>query len=179
LQQPNWEANNYLNQTCFIDAPENATCSQGDVPVYGVGVLNSSDIAACVNFARDNNIRLVIKNTGHDYLGRSTAGGALSIWTHNMKNISFSDAFVPAGGKTSVGSTVTIWAGVQLTDLYSAMATQDKSVVAGMAHSVGAAGGYIQGGGHSPMANLYGQSTDNVIEYQVVVASVFVPMRVV
>jgi FAD/FMN-containing dehydrogenase len=179
LQQPNWEANNYLNQTCFFDGPVNSTCSQGDVPVYGVGVLNSSDMSACVKFARDNNIRLVIKNTGHDYLGRSTGRGALSIWTHNMKNITFSDNFVPSGGNTSVGSTVTIWAGVQLTELYSAVALQNKSVVAGMAHSVGAAGGYIQGGGHSPMANLYGQSTDNAIEYQVVVASVLSTIGVI
>ena len=168
-----------MNQTCFVDTPENATCSQGDVPVYGVGVLTSSDISACVNFARDNNLRLVIKNTGHDYLGRSTARGALSIWTHNMKNITFSEAFMPTGGNGSVGSAVTIWAGVQLTELYTAVAGQNKSVVAGMAHSVGAAGGYIQGGGHSPMANLYGQSTDNVIEYQVVVASVSFKWRIV
>ena len=89
-----------------------------------------------------------------------------------MKNITFSDNFVPEGGSDGVGSTVTLYAGVQLTELYTAVAIHNKSVVSGMAHSVGAAGGYIQGGGHSPMANLFGQSTDNAIEYKVVTAKV-------
>jgi len=172
LQQPNWEVNNYLNETCWIDSAESIPCGQGDVPVYGVPVETADDISACVKFACQNNLRLVIKNTGHDFLGRSTARGALSIWTHKMKNITFSDNFVPEGGSEGVGSTVTLYAGVQLTELYTAVAIHNKSVVSGMAHSVGAAGGYIQGGGHSPMANLFGQSTDNAIEYKVVTAKV-------
>jgi len=95
-----------------------------------------------------------------------------------MQNISFSNNFVPAGGSTGVGTTVTISAGVQLAQLYYACGQQSKSVVAGMATTVGACGGYIQGGGHSPMANLFGMSTDNVIEYNVVTAKVTPLMNV-
>jgi FAD/FMN-containing dehydrogenase len=172
LQQVNWEVNNMFNETCYIDTSRTIPCGQGNLPVYGVAVETADDISETIKFAYDRNLRLVIKNTGHDFLGRSTARGALSIWTHKMQNITFSDNFKPDGGDKSVGTTVTISAGVQLSKLYYEVAQKSQSVVAGMAHSIGAAGGYIQGGGHSPMGNLFGQSTDNAVEYQVVTAKV-------
>jgi FAD/FMN-containing dehydrogenase len=173
LQQPNWEVNTTLDQTCYIDTNRTIPCGQGNLPVYGVAVESAEDISATVIFGSTRNLRIIIKNTGHDYLGRSTARGALSIWTHNMKNITFSDNFVPDGcAGEGVGTTVTIGAGVQLADLYYAVSLKNQSVVIGMAHSVGAAGGYIQGGGHSPMANYAGMSTDNAIEFKVVTAKV-------
>jgi hypothetical protein len=54
-----------------------------------------------VNFARDQGIRLVIKGTGHDYLGRSSAPGSLLIWTHRMREITVHDIFTPAGRATA------------------------------------------------------------------------------
>ncbi|KAK6860073.1 hypothetical protein PG995_003709 [Apiospora arundinis] len=38
-------------------------------------------------FARRYNIRVVVKSSGHDFQGRSTAPGALSIWVHHMQAI--------------------------------------------------------------------------------------------
>ena len=140
--------------------------------MYGVAVESADDISKTIKFARLKNLRIIIKNTGHDYLGRSSGRGALSIWTHKMQTISFSKDFLPEGGCQSVGTTVTISAGVQLANLYYACGQQNVSVVAGMATTVGACGGYIQGGGHSPMANLFGMSTDNAIEFMVVTAKV-------
>ena len=40
-----------------------------------------------------------------------------------------------------------------------------------MALSVGAAGGYLQGGGHSPMSPMFGLTVDNVLEIDVVLAN--------
>lgn len=54
---------------------------------YAVVVQNSRDIAAAVNFARDNHLKLVIKGTGHDDLGRSNAPNSLLVWTHKMRDI--------------------------------------------------------------------------------------------
>jgi hypothetical protein len=34
-------------------------------------------------------LRLVIKNTGHDFSGKSGGAGALSIWTHNLKDVKY------------------------------------------------------------------------------------------
>jgi FAD/FMN-containing dehydrogenase len=177
LQQVNWEVNAALNETCYIDSSRSVPCSQGNLPVYGVAVESHEDISSTILFATTHNIRLVIKNTGHDYLGRSTAAGALSIWTHRMQNITFSNDFIAEGGNSGVGTTVTIGAGVQLANLYYAVGQQNQSVVAGYAFTVGAAGGYIQGGGHSPMANWKGQSTDNAIEFNVVTAKVLLFVR--
>jgi FAD/FMN-containing dehydrogenase len=163
-----------LNETCYVNSNKAIPCRQGNLPVYAVAVESAEDISKTIKFASARNLRLVIKNTGHDFLGRSTARGSLLVWTHKMQNISFSNDFKPERCNRGAGSAVTIDAGVQLTQLYFAAAQNNLSVVTGMAHSVGAAGGYIQGGGHSPMANLYGMSTDNVLEYKVVTSNVVI-----
>lgn len=41
------------------------------------------------------------------------------------------------------------------------MTRRDVVVVAGFANTVGAAGGYIQGGGHSPLGTWAGMAADN------------------
>jgi hypothetical protein len=46
------------------------TCSIGDVPRYTVNATELGDVAAGILFAKKHNIRLVIKDTGHDILGR-------------------------------------------------------------------------------------------------------------
>jgi hypothetical protein len=55
---------------------------QGGYPVYVVNVTSVAQIQTSVNFAREFNVRLVVKNTGHDFSGKSLGAGALSIWTH-------------------------------------------------------------------------------------------------
>ena len=40
---------------------------------YAVKARSSGDVAAAVNFARDNNLRLVVKGAGHSYQGTSNA----------------------------------------------------------------------------------------------------------
>ncbi|RFU75304.1 fad fmn-containing isoamyl alcohol oxidase [Trichoderma arundinaceum] len=56
-------------------------CTLGGYPSYAINATTVSHIQLGVNFARNNGIRLVIKNTGHDSLGKSCGAGALSIWT--------------------------------------------------------------------------------------------------
>ena len=43
-------------------------------------------------------------------------------------------------------------------------------VVGGYAQTVGASGGYVQGGGHGSMGPKYGLAVDNVLEFDVVTA---------
>jgi hypothetical protein len=45
-------------------------CTIGDAPRYVVNATTSDDIVRGIEFARKHNIRLVIRNTGHDGLGR-------------------------------------------------------------------------------------------------------------
>jgi FAD/FMN-containing dehydrogenase len=89
-----------------------------------------------------------------------------------MKDIKIVDDFVPKGSSKSEGPAITIGAGVQLPEMYQAVAKRNRTVIAGSAHTVGAAGGYIQGGGHSPFGHWKGLASDNALEFQVVTADV-------
>ncbi|KAJ5152750.1 uncharacterized protein N7482_009228 [Penicillium canariense] len=42
------------------------------------------DIVAGLDFAHEHNVRLVIKNTGHDFAGKSASKASLSLWMHNV-----------------------------------------------------------------------------------------------
>lgn len=47
------------------------TCLIGDQPRYTVNATEPEDVAKGIVFAKKHNIRLVVRNTGHDILGRS------------------------------------------------------------------------------------------------------------
>jgi hypothetical protein len=71
-----WHANNptsnmwqnYNNYSCPPDA--SAPCSTSGYPLYVVAAREAKDVKAAVDFARTRNVRLNIKSTGHDFLGR-------------------------------------------------------------------------------------------------------------
>jgi len=100
-------------------------------------------IKAGVDFARKRNLRLVIRNTGHDFMyvvaiervaqclydcrGRSTGYGALIINTHSFKEVSFAKKYTGVGNWT--GSAATVGAGVQGLELYRQAFAQDPKVV--------------------------------------------------
>ena len=54
---------------------------------------------------------MIIRNTGHDFLGRSVGWGALVINTHSFKDISVTNTYKGASDYT--GSAITVGAGVQ------------------------------------------------------------------
>ncbi len=121
---------------------------------------------SAIAFAKAKNIRFVIRNTGHDYLGRSTGAGALSVWMHHLKNISFRDWDDPF----YKGKAVKLGAGVQGYDLVAATKGTGYVVVGGECPTVGPVGGYTQGGGHSALSSSFGLSADNTLEWEVVTA---------
>ncbi|CAE6474213.1 unnamed protein product, partial [Rhizoctonia solani] len=137
------------NTECSIDAPRNVACEQGFIPIYSVDARNEKHVSEAVKFAGQHNLKSVVKNTGHDFLGRSSGEGSFSIWTHHLKGINFTDSFVGTGcsdDKTSQ-SAVTVGAAELWIDVYKAAEQHNATVVGGAAPSVGAAGGWVQGGG--------------------------------
>ncbi|KAJ8129072.1 hypothetical protein O1611_g4562 [Lasiodiplodia mahajangana] len=84
IMAPEWQ-----NYTCDPFTSKSTPCNLGNYVDYTINVSSVADITAGMKFAQQNNVRLVIKNTGHDYLGKSTGKGALGLWTHNMKKIDF------------------------------------------------------------------------------------------
>lgn len=64
---------------------------------FAVAAETAADIAAAVDFARERNLRLVVRGGGHSYLGTSNSEDSLLIWTRRMAGIELHDAFVPRG----------------------------------------------------------------------------------
>lgn len=84
-------------------------------------------IKAGVDFARENNLRLLIRNTGHDFAGRSTGWGSLIINTHNLQGVEFTTEYQGPGGYD--GGAVTIEAGVQARPLLDQAHAQNPPVI--------------------------------------------------
>lgn len=81
--------------------------------VYAVAAQTTNDVVTAVNFARENNLRLVVKGGGHSYQGTSNAADSLLIWTRGMKAITLHDEFFGEGcaGQYPAQPAVTIEAG--------------------------------------------------------------------
>ncbi|KAL4947776.1 hypothetical protein BDW69DRAFT_204026 [Aspergillus filifer] len=173
VQFANWEAWPERNQTCHIETPFDQACGQGRISRYSTVAKSTSDIQETVHFAKEHDLRLAIKNSGHCFLGRSTAPESLQLLMNGLKDIDIVDDFVPEGAPSgqSEGPAVTIAAGVSLQELYRALGDKKRVAVAGASHTVGAAGGYIQGGGHSFLGPWKGMASDNALQFTVVTAN--------
>lgn len=112
---------------------------------------------------------MIVKNSGHDYVGRSSAPNALSIWVHHMRGIKVHpDSFQPANCNITIeGHAITAGAGTQMLEAYRVTALDNRTVVGGNGRTV-ALGGYITGGGHSILAPHYGMAADQVLEMELV-----------
>jgi FAD/FMN-containing dehydrogenase len=138
-----------------------------------VAAESAADVAAAVDFAREHGAGLVIKGTGHDYLGRSCAPGSLMIWTHRMREVTVHDRFVPAGSPAGVAGVpaITVGAGTRWLEAYQALLPHGRYVQGGGCVTVGAAGGFTQGGGFGSLSRRYGTAAGNMLEAEVVLAS--------
>ncbi|PQE24846.1 FAD linked oxidase N-terminal protein [Rutstroemia sp. NJR-2017a BVV2] len=154
----------FTNNSCNPFLPA-SSCTLGNYVSYAVNATTANDVREAVIFANLFNIRLVIRATGHDYNGKSTGAGALSVWTHYLKSISLDDSYESSA---YTGRAVTIGAGVQSLEAYEFANANSGIIVAGNCPTVAIAGGYGQGGGHGPLATKYGLAVDQVLEWQVV-----------
>ncbi|KAH9886538.1 FAD binding domain-containing protein [Xylariomycetidae sp. FL2044] len=155
--------------TCYatLTPPANVTCTQGGFPVYVVNVSSVRQVQMAVNFARNRDLRLVVKNTGHDFVGRSVGFGSLSIWTHWLKDFEFLPEFSIGeyeGMAARVGSGIESW------EMFARMEEHNMTAVVAGGYTVGAYGGWMAGGGHSAMASTYGMGSDQVLSLEVVTA---------
>ena len=118
----------------------NSTCKLGDYPSYVVAAKTAQHVSAGVRFASHYNLRLSVKNTGHDYLGRNLGAGGLSIWTYGFQGIDFTDDWVPSilpgqkprsnGSHTGVGA-VTYGAATMFSQLFDAVANRSVTITTG------------------------------------------------
>ncbi|KAH8646897.1 FAD binding domain-containing protein [Xylariales sp. PMI_506] len=147
------------------------TCTLGSLPSYYIAARSAEHVATTINFTRENNLRLSIKNTGHDYFGRGTAPNSLGLWTHNLKDMAYHETFTAYNCPQANGQNIgEIGAGVQAADAYAFFEGYNMNVPGGNEGSVGLAGGFGQGGGHGVFGPSYGLMVDNAVEFDVVTA---------
>jgi hypothetical protein len=156
----------YQGRTCMpTDDPDSSDCTLGGYAAYSVAATKVSQIQLAVNVARNANLRLVVKNTGHDFADKSIGAGALSIWTHKLNDIKFLPDYNCRGRS---GPAFKLGAGVVTQDVYAAAEANGVTVAGGECRTVGIAGGFTAGGGHSPISPLVGMGADQVLSLDVV-----------
>jgi FAD/FMN-containing dehydrogenase len=139
---------------------------------YAVKVQATADVVAAVNFARENNLRLVIKGGGHSYQGTSDAPDSLLIWTREMNGITQHDAFVPVGCDATHAPqpAVTVEAGARWLAVYDAVTTRSARYVQGGGCTTVGVAGFIHGGGFGSFSKKYGQGAAGLLQAEIVTA---------
>ncbi|KAL3463272.1 hypothetical protein BJX64DRAFT_276583 [Aspergillus heterothallicus] len=152
-----------------LTTPVTRPCEQGSVAWKYVDARSVDDVQKTLLFAKERNLRFVVKNTGHDFAGRSSAPGSFALWTHHIQPpIELTKEYVPDACSDAVGDIITIGAGQQFRDVYEFVNNHGYRVVGGTSPSVGMAGGWLAGGGHSMLSPELGLGVDNVQQIKAV-----------
>jgi FAD/FMN-containing dehydrogenase len=140
--------------------------------VYAVAAQGTADVVAAVDFARTQNLRLVVKGGGHSYLGTSNVRDSLLIWTRAMNGITLHDGFVAAGcaGCAAPQPAVTVGAGAIWMHAYNAVTTAGGRYVQGGGCGTVGVAGLVQGGGFGTYSKTYGSAAASLLEAEVVTA---------
>lgn len=128
------------------------------------------DISKCLSFVKKHNLELTILSSGHTYTGRSYGMYNYSFQINFMlhKRIVFDELY----------NSVTVETGVIFDDLYpsvdslgkNGLVNETRLVIGGDCKTV-AIGGYILGGGHSPISSWLGLGIDSVLSFGVIIAN--------
>ena len=140
--------------------------------VYAVAAKTTQDVVAAVNFARTNNLRLVVKGGGHSYQGTSNAANSLLVWTRHMNAATLHDAFVGAGceGRAEPQPAVSVEPGAIWGHVYNEVTTRGGRYVQGGGCLTVGVVGLVLGGGFGSFSKAHGTAGSNLIEAEVVTA---------
>jgi FAD/FMN-containing dehydrogenase len=140
--------------------------------VYAIAAQTTDDVVAGVNFARANNLRLVVKGGGHSYLGGSNAPDSLLIWTRAMNKLVLHDAFVSQGctGDQSPQPAVSVESGAMWIDAYRAVTVAGGRYVQGGGCTTVGVAGLVQGGGFGSWSKKFGTAAAGLLEAEIVTA---------
>jgi FAD/FMN-containing dehydrogenase len=139
---------------------------------YAIKAQSAADVAVGVAFARENNLRLVVKGGGHSYLGTSNAPDSLLIWTRAINKVTLHDGFVGQGCEGRIGPVpaVSAGAGAVWMDLYNAVTTEAGRYVQGGGCTTVGVAGLVQGGGFGEFSKGFGTAAASLLEAEVVTA---------
>lgn len=60
----------FANESCDPFTSQSTPCTLGNYVSYAVNVSTTAHVQAALLFAQAKNIRVVIRNTGHEYVGQ-------------------------------------------------------------------------------------------------------------
>ncbi len=123
----------------------------GRVPRAVLLAEGVGDVQAAVRWAARHGVRIAARSGGHSYAGYSTPAGGLVVDLRRMRRIA----------RHHANTRVVAGPGVQLGDLYAALAPHGVTVPAGTCPSV-ALGGHAQGGGMGLAGRDLGLTCDRV-----------------
>jgi hypothetical protein len=140
--------------------------------VYAVAAETTGDAVAAVNFARENNLRLVVRGGGHSYLGRSNAPDSLLIWTRRMNAIALHDDFLAQGcaAQQPPQPAVTVGPGAIWMHTYNAVTTKGGRYVQGGGCGTVGVAGLVQAGGFGSFSKNFGTAAAGLLEAEIVTA---------
>ncbi|KAH8197313.1 hypothetical protein TruAng_008517 [Truncatella angustata] len=150
-----------------------AACGQGSVPDYYAEVACARDVVDVFGWAGAYGFPLSIKGSGHDYMTRSGVKAlpgfsGVELWVRGLRGLEFHEGFVPEGCEAGVGRAVTVAAGESTGDAYVFADAHDATILGGYSPTIALSGGWVQGGGHSPLSPVYGLGADRVAEFKIV-----------
>jgi FAD/FMN-containing dehydrogenase len=137
---------------------------------FAVAAESAADVVAAVDFAREHNLRLVVRGGGHSYLGTSNSRDSLLIWTRRMAGIELHDAFVPVGSKVAPLPAVTVGPGAVWGHVYNAVTTKGARLVQGGGCLTVGVAGLVLGGGFGSYSRLCGTAAASLLEAEIVTA---------
>ena len=129
-------------------------------PALIVRAASNEDVAAAVDYAREQNLPLAVRSGGHSVAQLSVIDDAVVIDLSQMKRVAIDP----------VTRIATVQAGATSGDLAGPANAHGLALTTGDTHSVGM-GGLVTGGGIGFMVRKYGLAIDNLVSAVVVTAS--------
>ncbi|MGH7741372.1 MAG: FAD-binding oxidoreductase [Candidatus Eiseniibacteriota bacterium] len=128
-------------------------------PAVIIRAQAAEDVAAAVNFARDNGLLLAVRGGGHNIAGHAVCEGGLMLDLSLMKSIEVNAA----------ARTVRVAPGVTLGELDLATQAHGLALPVGINSTTGIAG-LTLGGGFGWLSRKFGLTIDNLIAADIVTA---------
>ena len=130
-------------------------------------------MVAAVDFAREHNLRLVVKGGGHSYQGTSNAPDSLLVWTRRMNDDHAARRVRRRRLRrrsAQPARAVTVGAGAIWAHVYDAVTTRAGGYVQGGGCMTVGVAGLVQSGGFGSFSKAYGTAAASLLEAEVVTA---------
>jgi hypothetical protein len=162
-----------------------------NLPTEMAFVETASDVVDAIRFAKESGLTVSVKATGHSFTGSSTVKDSVQLNLRNFRKYSPVEGAVECAGVVEEDSDnfatcrlaksrgkiafVRVGGGELWSEVYFALFPAENAtrydVVGGAAGSVGAAGGWLQGGGFAAgLDRQYGLGVDQLLEIEMVLA---------